>query len=87
MHAGSNPVRGAKINMKLQYMIGTIISAAHSLFKVQLVSSDPDNPGMIVTCTIGGRLRKHRINLTSGDRVKAKISPYDLSRGIITYRL
>jgi translation initiation factor IF-1 len=33
-----------------------------------------------------GKMKKHRINVMVGDRVKVSVSPYDPSHGIITYR-
>ena len=36
---------------------------------------------------ISGKMRKHYIRLLPGDRVKVELSPYDLSRGRITFRL
>ena len=35
---------------------------------------------------ISGKMRKHFIRITTGDRVTIQISPYDLSKGRITYR-
>jgi translation initiation factor IF-1 len=35
----------------------------------------------------GGRLKRHRIRILPGDRVRIEISPYDLTRGRIVYRL
>ncbi len=35
---------------------------------------------------ISGKMRKHFIKITTGDRVTVEISPYDLSKGRITYR-
>ena len=35
---------------------------------------------------ISGKMRKHFIRITTGDRVTVEISPYDLSKGRITYR-
>ena len=42
--------------------------------------------GHIVLATIGGNMRRFRIRVLSGDRVKVEMSPYDLSRGRITFR-
>lgn len=39
-----------------------------------------------ILCHIAGRLRKNNITIMEGDQVTIKVSPYDLSRGIITYR-
>ena len=36
---------------------------------------------------IGGKMRKHYIRIIPGDRVKVEISPYDLTKGRITYRI
>lgn len=40
-----------------------------------------------VLAHISGKMRKHFVRLTAGDRVKLEISPYDLSKARITYRL
>ena len=49
-------------------------------FKIEL-----DN-GHMVTAHISGKIRMHFIRILPGDRVKVELSPYDLSRGRITYR-
>lgn len=38
-------------------------------------------------CYMGGKLKQHKIKVILGDRVKMEVSPYDLSKGRITYRL
>ena len=43
--------------------------------------------GHEVKAVISGRLRKNRIKILTGDRVKVAISPDDLSRGRVTFRL
>lgn len=40
-----------------------------------------------VIAHIGGKMRKHYIKIIPGDRVRVEISPYDLTRGRITYRV
>ena len=40
-----------------------------------------------VIAHIGGKMRKHFIRIIPGDRVKVDISPYDLTRGRITFRI
>jgi translation initiation factor IF-1 len=40
-----------------------------------------------VIAHIGGKMRKHYIRIIPGDRVKVEISPYDLTRGRITFRI
>jgi translation initiation factor IF-1 len=42
--------------------------------------------GLDVLATISGKMRKNYIRILPGDRVKVEVSPYDLSRGRITYR-
>ena len=36
---------------------------------------------------IGGKMRKHFIKIIPGDRVKVEVSPYDLTKGRITFRI
>ncbi len=43
--------------------------------------------GHEIKAVISGRLRKNRIRILTGDRVKVSISPYDLTRGRVTYRI
>jgi len=60
---------------------GTVTEAMPSTtFRVQL-----DN-GHMVLAYLSGRLRKYYIRILLGDRVKVELSPYDLTRGRITYR-
>jgi translation initiation factor IF-1 len=42
--------------------------------------------GHEVLASISGKMRKHYIRILPGDKVKVELSPYDLSRGRITYR-
>jgi translation initiation factor IF-1 len=46
-----------------------------------------DNVGQMVLCYIGGRLKQHKIKIILGDKVKIEMSPYDLTKGRITYRM
>ncbi len=39
-----------------------------------------------ILTTLGGKMRQNRIRVLEGDRVKVEVSPYDLTRGRITYR-
>ncbi len=54
----------------------------NALFKVKL----DDNEDHQVLAHISGKLRKHFIRILPGDKVLVELSPYDLSRGRITYR-
>jgi translation initiation factor IF-1 len=40
-----------------------------------------------IVCYTGGKMRKNRIRLVAGDRVKIEMSPYDMEKGRITFRL
>ena len=40
-----------------------------------------------VLAHIGGKMRKHYIKIIPGDRVKVEVSPYDLTKGRITFRV
>jgi translation initiation factor IF-1 len=52
----------------------------NTMFRVELEN------GHIVTAHISGRMRKHYIRILTGDKVKVELTPYDLSKGRITYR-
>lgn len=54
----------------------------NQMFRVQL-----DEFKHIITCYTGGKLRQHKIRLVQGDRVRVEMTPYDLERGRITYRI
>ncbi|MGB5427695.1 MAG: translation initiation factor IF-1 [Gammaproteobacteria bacterium] len=62
-------------------MEGTVTETLpNTMFRVQL-----DN-GHIVTAHISGKMRKHYIRILRGDKVTVELTPYDLSKGRITYR-
>jgi translation initiation factor IF-1 len=52
----------------------------NATFRV-LVSNGHD-----VLATMAGKMRRHRIRVLAGDRVTLEVSPYDLTRGRITFR-
>ena len=52
----------------------------NTMFRVELEN------GHIVTAHISGRMRKNYIRILTGDKVKVELTPYDLSKGRITYR-
>jgi len=54
----------------------------NSTFRVKV-----DDTIQIVLCYMGGRLKQNNIKVILGDRVKIEISPYDLTKGRISYRL
>jgi len=61
---------------------GKVIEALpNAMFRVEL-----DN-GHRVLAHVAGKLRIHFIRILPGDRVRVELSPYDLTRGRITYRI
>lgn len=52
-----------------------------TMFRVELPNKH------MVLATICGKMRKRFVRLTAGDRVKMEMSPYDLNKGRITWRL
>lgn len=62
-------------------MMGTVIeSLPNTTFKVQLEND------LVITARISGRMRKNYIRILTGDRVRVELTPYDLTKGRITYR-
>lgn len=60
---------------------GTVIeSLGNAMFRVELEN------GHSITAHISGKMRMHYIKILPGDRVKLEMSPYDLSKGRITFR-
>ena len=63
-------------------MEGSIIDVLpNQTFKVELENQH------VVVCYTSGRLRQHRIRLVLGDAVKIEMTPYDMTKGRVTYRL
>ena len=62
-------------------MEGTVIDALpNTMFRVQL-----DN-GHVVLAHISGKMRKNYIRILKGDKVTVEMTPYDLTKGRITFR-
>lgn len=61
---------------------GTVVeSLSNSMFKVELDVSNHE-----IICHISGKIRMNNIRIMPGDKVKVEMSPYDLTKGRITYR-
>ena len=61
---------------------GTVVEPLpNAMFRVELGN------GHKVLAHVSGKIRKHYIRVLLGDRVLVELSPYDLSRGRITYRM
>ncbi len=62
-------------------MQGTVVETLpNTTFRVRLEN------GHVVTAHISGKMRKHYIRILTGDQVTVELTPYDLSKGRITYR-
>ena len=60
---------------------GVIVEAlSNAMFRVEL------EYGHVLIAHISGKMRMHYIKLLPGDKVKLELSPYDLSKGRITFR-
>lgn len=70
-------------NSELIELTGEITEVLpNSTFRVKV-----ENMHQIILCYMGGKLKQHKIKIILGDRVKMEVSPYDLTKGRITYRL
>ncbi len=62
-------------------MAGVVIDTLpNTMFRVKLEN------GHVLTAHISGRMRKNYIRILTGDKVKVELTPYDLSKGRITFR-
>lgn len=73
------PVRDSKDFVEVEGEIAELLPAG--MFKIKL-----DN-GQEILGHLSGKMRMFKIRLLPGDRVKMQLSPYDLTKGRITYRL
>lgn len=71
---------------------GVVVESLKDSFRVEI---SPDlrkvdqqkGSGVFVLAKIAGKLRKNNIRIVPGDKVKVEVSPYDMTRGRITYRI
>lgn len=54
----------------------------NTLFRIKLNDSEK-----IILCYLSGKMRKNYIKILPGDKVRMEITPYDLNRGRIVYRI
>lgn len=63
-------------------MVGTVLEVLpNAKFRIELEN------GHKIIGHVSGKIRMHYIRILPGDKVKVEISPYDLTRGRITYRM
>jgi translation initiation factor IF-1 len=85
---------GVRVNRTPPFLVNAIVKEEHieiegcvktvlpgTMFRVEL-----DNKHLVLA-TICGKMRKRFVRLTVGDRVKMEMSPYDLDKARITWRL
>jgi translation initiation factor IF-1 len=78
---GPQAVRGFMAKEETIEAEGTVLEPLpNAMFKVELAN------GHKLLCHISGKMRMHFIKILPGDKVTVQLSPYDLSRGRITYR-
>jgi len=75
----SSPPPSSKEFLKTEGEVVELLPAA--IFKIHLDS------GQVILGHLSGKMRLNKIHLLPGDRVRVEISPYDLTKGRITYRL
>ncbi len=66
-------------HIEVEGRIQTVL--AGTMFRVELTNKH------VVLATISGKMRKRWVRLTAGDRVKMEMSPYDLNKARIVWRL
>ena len=75
------PLEEQKVKKDVIEAVGTVQEALpNAMFRVKLES------GHEVLAHISGKMRMYYIRILLGDRVQVELSPYDLTRGRITYR-
>jgi|TARA_B110000444_G_scaffold155268_1_gene145310 translation initiation factor IF-1 len=73
--------RGTMAKEEQIQMSGKVIDTMpNTMFRVELEN------GHVVTAHISGKMRKNYIKILTGDTVKVELTPYDLSKGRITFR-
>jgi translation initiation factor IF-1 len=70
------------VNKEVIKMVGKVVEALpNAQFKVELENSHT------IIAHVSGKMRKHYIRLVPGDKVEVEMTPYDLTKGRISFRL
>jgi translation initiation factor IF-1 len=70
-------------NSELLELIGIVTDVLpNSTFRVKVEQTEHQ-----LLCYMGGKLKQHKIKIILGDKVKMEVSPYDLTKGRIVFRL
>lgn len=60
---------------------GTVVECSNGKFRVEI------NEKLSALCTLSGKIRLNSVKIIVGDRVLIEVSPYDISKGRIVYRM
>lgn len=78
----NRPVRERKVKEDKIEVDGVVKEALpNAMFRVEVGVTNT-----VLLCTISGKIRKNFVKILVGDNVKVELSPYDLTRGRITFR-
>jgi translation initiation factor IF-1 len=70
-------------NLDLIELTGKVTEVLpNSMFRIKVANMEHE-----LICYMGGKLKQHKIKVVIGDNVKIEVSPYDLTKGRVTYRL
>lgn len=61
---------------------GEVVDSCKSIFKVKV-----KNVETVVVCSLSGKIRKNSVKILVGDTVKIEVSPFDMSKGRIVFRV
>ena len=65
---------------------GEVMQSIRGIVTVSVLFGEDDDTESLIKCHIGGKMKKYKINVLVGDTVKIRVSPYDLTRGIVFHR-
>ncbi len=66
---------------------GKVLKINHDIYEVELTNVNKNsNTKTVIEAYVSGKMRKNTIRILPGDIVTVKLSPYDVTRGFITYR-
>lgn len=80
LQSGQRPQRQAKADKGIELEGVVVEPLPNCMFRVELQN------GLTVLAHISGKMRMNFIKILAGDKVMVELSPYDLTRGRITYR-
>ncbi|MDR1484855.1 MAG: translation initiation factor IF-1 [Planctomycetaceae bacterium] len=73
--------REQKVKEEAIVLPGVVVEEVRGAFRVKL-----DDMEHVVLCRLSGKMRKFKIRVVPGDHVTVEMSPYDMTRGRITFR-